>query len=129
MYLLFIFLLDSNYELKTTTACSTNGGGKVISGYHKDVVESKEECEAECGKYDWCKGYRIEIDDSCSHCDPESCRLLTDKNDVDMGEGWDFLNEGNWVEPDQWQESFYTGYECYVKPAGGKHLYSRPNID
>ena len=99
------------YKLKTSVGCTTDGGFKPIAGYQKDV-DAYHECEAECDKYDWCKGYRIKRTNTIS------CRLLTDKKDAEM-EGWILFNKDNWVEPEQWIPTEYPsdgpGYKCFVK--------------
>ena len=83
-------------------------------------MASKDECKAECEKYDWCKGLRIKENDNGFH---GSCRLLTNDDSVNL-EGWTFYNKGNWIEPELWlpiigQKPEHASYKCYEKISSG----------
>ena len=91
--------------------CTTDGVGKVISGYQKSV-DDEDACKTACATFEWCKGYRINTKGT-------QCRLLTsDKTVTDSsldGEP-NFYNPRNWAEPDDWKgSSIYTDYKCYKK--------------
>ena len=69
----------------------------------------------ECERYEWCRRYRIfGVDNSLS------CRLLTNEI-VSISDGWEYLDKGNWAEPDKWKETHNTMEDplpldmCYVK--------------
>ena len=83
-------------------------------------MASKDECKAECEKYDWCKGVRVKENHNGFH---GSCRLLTNDDSVNM-EGWTFFNKGNWIEPEKWlpiigQQPEHASYKCYEKISSG----------
>ena len=103
------FLLATNvFEEKTSSACSlTRGKNDYISGLQKSSGMDKSSCETECIKYSWCRG--ILVDDSVG-----PCRLLTEVEPNPIN-GWVEENFGNWVEPNQWENSGFTGAsaKCY----------------
>ena len=83
---------------------------------------TSDACKLECKKNRWCKGIRIKEGTLTGQC-----RLLTETK-VSIS-GWTFYNEGNWAEPENWQElgSTRSGYVCYAKLVGegeveGKYL-------
>ena len=90
-----------------------------ISGYQKSGIKA-DQCEEECDKYAWCKGYRIKTGNT------HECRLLTDYRDATLesameSDGWHMYNGNRWVEPDEWKDGNYHGqYECYAKIDSGK---------
>ena len=118
-FFVFISILEIGFKLSTNTACSTDGINKYISGLQKDVP-SQEDCSLECERYNWCRGYRISGKD-----DSLSCRLLTNEI-VSLSDGWEYLDEGNWAEPDKWKETHNAIVDplpldmCYEKFFVGK---------
>ena len=69
-----------------------------------------------CKDFQWCKGIRLRKGSLTGWC-----RLLT--NEKTTLPGWRFENEGNWAEPDEWQDTdSYRGYKwtlfCYAKVPG-----------
>ena len=108
-----MFYAEIAFKLSTNTACSTDGINKYISGLEKKLT-SHDDCKLECERHEWCKGYRI------NGTDLISCRLLTNQN-VSISGGWEYLDEGNWAEPDEWRETINAvGFMCYEKVLIGK---------
>ena len=74
-------------------------------------------CKKMCKDFQWCKGIQLRKGSLTSRC-----TLLT--NVKTTLPGWTFFNEGNWAEPDEWQErNSYRGYKgsqgfCYAKIPG-----------
>ena len=48
-----------------------------------------------------------------------SCRLLTSM--VSTISGWHLYNKENWVDPDQWKESWATSYRCFEKVVSNEY--------
>ena len=94
------------FEEKTSSACSlTRGKNDYISGLQKSSGMDKSTCETVCIKYSWCRGISA---------GNGQCKLLTEKSPERLY-GWATAHFGNWAEPNQWENSGFTGAsaKCY----------------
>ena len=101
---------EYRFEERTSTGCTTDGKYKTISGYQLGA-KTFNTCKTECQKYEKCKGIRVAIPGKSNS---KTCRLLTGHNLTITG--WDYLNQGNWVEPKNWKHSpVYDTMRCLEK--------------
>ena len=83
-----------------------------ISGYQNlNKASTFQECKNQCEKYEWCRGVRVA---NPKMTIDKYCRLLT--NHSSPIEGWTLYNNGNWAEPQEWNESpVYPTLRCLEK--------------
>ena len=86
------------------------------------MTNQEAACEKECISYSWCKGISSLYS---ARRGITRCRLLAEQKPETNISGWDWKDDGNWVEPDQWKNGATLASDtaaCYEKIQTGVYI-------